>query len=372
MRATRSKTLIRRVAWIMSPISCFAVFWAVFVYGASGPRIGPAASGRVLENQVVAMLRQMRKDRRNWDRRDKAVHVADVMRAQKAVDVLYPVKYAEERLLSEGTRVVEPLLSIVRNPHYEHELRMLAWVVLTEFDDPRIVREALQAADRREISPFEFRVASGGQLPYFPSSSQLKGQDVVTWMKNRLSQKSLNQLRLDMLERVIELPFADGGIYPGVPDGRVMRWLNKIYDIDIDDWLAKEAPAALEFRNRQLSKGYDPIQAFTQFRANLHEGIIDEGIKAVFRDPEDQRACRQLIEAVYDDESALHPPHTKGAEDRLRTWYRTHRGSLVYDSGKHRFVVNDKRSNPKSGVNADEGGVPMPPQNSVRAKEGHE
>jgi len=133
------------------------------------------------------------------------------------------------------------------------------------------------------------------------------------------------------------------GIFPGIVDARVLRWFNRLYDRDFDEWLAQVAPDALAFREASLEKGWDPVR-MQRLAADLYLGEPDGAIAKVYASQADQVACRRLLQAAFDRNSPLPPRQVAGWEDRLHDWYRANRHRFVYDYAKHRFVVDDGHS----------------------------
>jgi len=74
--------------------------------------------------------------------------------------------------------------------------------------------------------------------------------------------------------------------------------------------------------------------------------MIDEGIKSVLSNKDDQRACRQLMKVIcesymYKD---LSPPQKNSWDDRVREWYREKRDCLVFEPKTQRFVNASRES----------------------------
>lgn len=322
---------------------CASVSLAL-VLGACGRRDHTATTSRPrkhhtrpADEQVLALLKQMLKDSANDLKRNNYLtnHLLQFAGAKHWYKV-YPTQYAEEKLLSQGKAIVEPLLRIVFDPQHA-ELRWAAWSVLERFEDPRILKAIFDAASKKQITAGQLTGLLRGHLPVHVSSAHLHEDSVIQWLGKQLAAKGYDQIRLDLLDEFMKAKPADGGIWPGVSDIRAERWLNRFYDIDLDAWLAQKAPKALEFRRKQLTKGYDPVVTFSSLRGNIAAGLLEEALVSIFPDPEDRKACSQLLEAAYDESSPLHPKETPGWEQRLRDWYWSQRESLRYDFSLLRF-----------------------------------
>lgn len=144
---------------------------------------------------------------------------------------------------------------------------------------------------------------------------------------------------LQQLDHIMRSNAAEGGLSEGIWDRRVLAWLDRLYDVSLSEWLTEKAPAALQFREREFQKGYDPVIGFARFYGDLLYAKTDDGMQSVFLKPEDRLACHQLIEAVYDDASPLHPERKQGWCESLRNWYWFNRSHFRYDPQKHRLVL---------------------------------
>jgi hypothetical protein len=324
-----------------------ALLTGILVCNANGDATSPplANTFEITQSSVLALLSQSLKDEKAWRDRGGASHWTIVI-SERTVDRLYPVTYADEKLIALGSEVIEPLFRILRDPDVDARIRERAGRILASFDHPRILPEIRQAAADKLLPSSPLYWILGGHLPLSESTKglistpmeQLMPEGLLQWLQDACK-LPYDEVRLRELDIVMKAAgYADGGLCSGTSDHRILRWLDKIYDVDLSKWLAEHAPAAYRFRENQMKKGYDPACAFRRFSSNLHNGIIDEGIKSVFANPDEQTACRQLIEAVYDDSSPLHPPRKPDWVDNLKAWYWGARGRLVYDYERHRFV----------------------------------
>jgi hypothetical protein len=282
---------------------------------------------------VRLLVRAEAEDESNWRKRGHFNgHLTDFL-GNTIWEVIFPVRYAEERIFLLGREAIDPLLQIVGNPSEEYRIRETAWRVLVKFDDPRIREEILRQLKAARLKPFD---AARLLIAHFPleHGSRLVLEDayVLEWLEAN-KDKTFEEVCLRALDDIME---SGEHIRDDIP----LRWLNFMYDQDLDRWLAEKAPDALEFRNRELAKGYDPVVCFGRFCDNLAHGIIDQGIKAVFVDPKDQAGCRHVMMAMdISLKSPIRVPCADDWESRVREWYRKHRSELRYDREKHRFVV---------------------------------
>ena len=297
----------------------------------------PPDSAAIDRGFVVNVLRRGIGDDRNGRKRGSGAHVEFLFPSSVKAEV-YPVSYAQEKLCSLGAAAVEPLLSVLLGGDTEHDVRLLAALTLARLDDSRILPSFADAARRNLLTPRQVKEVLAVHLPFASTIYRYGDKELVEWLLNAETVE-YGELRLRLLDQLIRLRFEDGGLFPLTSDIRVMRWLNRIFDEDIDDWLRAHCPEALAFRDAQLKKGYDPIVAFRCFCGNVEYAGVPEGCWAVLAHADERAACHKLIQVAYNATSPLYPPQQDGWLERLRAWYETNRARLVYDSARHRFVV---------------------------------
>jgi hypothetical protein len=295
--------------------------------------------------EVIALLRQALKDSDAWDKRVRSQSdrwPGGQFHSVKHWYEKYPVAYAKERLIARGSVVARILLEVTRDPK-DADIHFVAWQVLGKLTGPTYLKELSQASKQGRLSPGEVSALVQAFLPVRRSVDYVQDDKVVDWMGRQIADKNCDDIVLDVMDELVKAKYEDGGMYPGVMDERVLRWLGRIYDIDLDSWLATKAPVILKFRQEQLSKGYDPASSFNCDN-NIANGLLDEAMVAIYSRPQDQEACKQLLDAVYPNElpggvrSPLHPQMSPGWEQRLKGWYWSQRPSLRYDSSLLRFV----------------------------------
>lgn len=306
----------------------------------------PAASTSQKE-EVVALIRQALLDS---DAQDKRVRMQSdrippwQARSAKHWSKQYPVSYARERLIARGRSVVPALLEITRDPSCT-DLHCSAWDYLGTLDYPDYLKQLYEAGRQERLTPSQVSGVILTALPVRMQAEFLQNDKVMDWLGSQLN-KNYDQIVLDLLDKLFTAEYADGGLFPGMANDHVLRWLDRIYDIDLDSWLAQNAPAALKFRREQLAKGYDPATSF-ELAQNISDRLLDEALVAIYPQPEDQKACRALLEAVYMSTTSaplLRPEAKPGWEQRLRDWYRNQRASLRYDRSLMRFVPKTSRA----------------------------
>lgn len=286
---------------------------------------------------VLELSEYADKDSRALDRRNTWYNdmVPTQFLGKKTWDIIFPLTYAGSKLVSQGELALPALLRLAEEQG--------SWLMVARFDDPRLLQLAVTAYQDGRVDYTNFGYFLGSHLPdvYNPLPAPGYGSEekIAEWIQTNLSGKSYQEICLESMD--ILMQHKDPLTLSHFLGKRwVLRWLNRVGDYDLDDWLAVKAPEALAFRNRELKKGYDPAVAFPYFAGDFIEGMMDEGIKAVYPDTNDRKACRQLIEAVYGlYRSPLLVPRAEGWQVRLQQWYWENRHHLVYDFEKHRFVL---------------------------------
>jgi hypothetical protein len=255
----------------------------------------------------------------------------------------YPVAYAEERLTARGAAVAPVLLDVTRDPHLA-DVHFVAWRILGRLIPPTYLKEVHQAGREGRLSAQEVSGLVELFLPIRRPADYWQPEKVMDWLGRQLADKTFDQIVLDEMDAFLKVSYAEGGMYPGLIDERVLRWLNRAYDVDLGAWLADKAPAVLEFRRAQLVKGYDPATSFGLY-GNASDGLLDEAMAAIYLKPEDRKACQELLEAVYPgllpggNRSPLHPEPAEGWEQRLRDWFQGRRPVLRYDPARMHFAA---------------------------------
>lgn len=285
---------------------------------------------------VQLLLRAEVDDEANWQKRNSHINSRLTGLVDRAVwERRYPVGYAHERLFLLGHDAIGPLLEVVNRATEDRRIQQKAWYVLAEFDDPRIRHEILNHVRSSRLTPFEAGWLLSVHLPIGRSSPLLDDSRVMEWLEDN-RHRSYEELCLSLLDDIMKTEQAINR-----NDRSVLRWLNHMYDQDLDKWLEEKAPDALAFRNQELARGYDPIVAYDRLRYNLDEGILDEGIKALFADQPTQAACHRLLDVTQGyGVSPIRVSDASGWEKRIQNWYTQHRGRLKYDRDKHRFTAD--------------------------------
>jgi hypothetical protein len=312
MRLCCNKTLSRSVlvaaiaAGVLVPICCWA----------RSPKLAlPPSADADYEN----VLRREIADRENWRSRAPGGHLSlDALLPGSSLIRKYPVSYGREVLICSGPTAVESLLKLTEKLSDRALLGEVA-TVLSYSDDERVIET--------------FRV---GHLP-LPNDPRAEAMSYA--LKAAKGVDPLSEL--DGIVAAEE----QGGYFV---NPEILRWLNQVFGEDLDQHLQGCAPLALEFRNRQLKKGYDPAIALRRLAVPL---LDDTAIKSLFDKREDQEGCRQLLRVVYCDslpegkrDNRLEVVRRPGWSKQFASWYRQNRAQLAYDRQLHRYVVGSRRA----------------------------
>jgi hypothetical protein len=290
-------------------------WWCTRVPSSLGvvPPAGPA-----LDAFIISQLKQEVADRQAWSKRTVGGHLClEALLPRGVRERVYLVQYGREKLICSGSGVIDPLLRIVAASSPNEPMVQEASIVLSYFDDHRVT-QAIRAGTV--------------QVPIISLSYHFTYAIFTAGNAD-----PLNALDREVVEQERDRQFSHG------VNLMLLRWLNRAYDHDLDEWLAQAAPAALAFRKAQLEKGFDPAVALRRIAIPY---IDERAIDALFPRQEDRDGCRQLFRVVYHDVlpseqrvEALEPPVRSGWQDRLVAWYQENRPYFVYDFSKHRFVV---------------------------------
>jgi hypothetical protein len=242
------------------------------------------------------------------------------------------------KLLRYGGAAIKPLLEIAQDQQYDPECRCYAWHILTCFDDPAIPRALVSDCSRGLPPPGGADFVLIAMLPVMLVDSQYTGPQGVTRIGRLLLEKSHDEAYLTLLDKLVDSPLL------GPSDPHVLRWLNRYYGDDLDDWIAQQSKSVSDFRERAFALGYDPLTIFSGVRYPVFLAQrSDTG--SIWPDKNDARACAHLLtlcpfvsSGPAAEGGPRHPPE-EGWRDRLRKWYKDNRAVLRYDFRRHRFVT---------------------------------
>ena len=301
--------------------------------------VGPGASTTFHqeEDRVARSIRGAMEDGAHFDRLHAAIgsHIGQFL-SPEIWFARYPYNGTTERLISEGASIVEPLTRITRDQSREPDIRNAAFIVLGYFEPQSYLMKLLNDVREGRTKPSDFYSQLAPILPVGDDFTSLPKESTSKWIEERLKTEGFDQMVLEMLDDVMRSKESR----PQPADQRVMLWLNRVYDQDIDELLAKRAPVALRFRNKALANGYDPL-AFDAFRLLWSDSLLESVVNRVYTDPEDRDGCLELFSTIYGSKLLLGPvpKPPPGWRDRLREWFIANRKTFHYDVHLRRFVV---------------------------------
>ncbi|HEY7119398.1 MAG TPA: hypothetical protein VH475_22595 [Tepidisphaeraceae bacterium] len=249
---------------------------------------------------------------------------------------LYPYGFTLERLLARGSVNAEPLRRIANDPKRDPEIRDEAAIALGHFDPASALAISVDEVRDKRLSAIDFYGTLESLMPVGGTVARMPHTQLPDWVSGKLAQEGFDALTLEMLDDVMRTS-GDSLVLHAV-DLRLIRWLNRLNDQDLDDVLARAAPDALAFRNRQLAKGSDPLDPmyYYVFDKWMNDGKLQDAINSTYSDPADRKACRSLFETIHGFVYSDAPP---GWDQRVRAWYFANRAAFKYDPQRRRFVV---------------------------------
>ncbi len=338
-------------------LGCFTVAvlesYTLMVVGCSHPPAtqpsAPSATESVAQQadrkRIVHLLRQQVVDEDHLGKRAAAMgwHLGDFIPGNATMcKVAYPVHWAKQKIVMEGTPVVPTLLDILADPRLSRAVHFVAAADLTFFDDAQILRNYYDAATCGRLTAFEFYWCLRYHLPYIehcPPSLNTSEEHRwrIAWVKELLDQ-DFDDSRLRLLDRFVRNTEAKR--YEGNEYEVLLRWLNRHDGENFDAVLAREAPDALAFRNRELAKGYEPVFAFGPLQDSSSPSEVNEqALRLLFSEPCDRKACSELLQVSWRRGGVMTNQGIEDLRKAMINWYWENRSKLRYDFTKHRFVV---------------------------------
>lgn len=295
-----------------------------------------------LQDSIRRLLAEMVRDNRSaevstsWS----LWHLSDFLGGRRTIGAVVPFSFATERCIALGRPAYDALASLLLSDNLSSDQALCAFEVLSRVDDPRLPCIASSLSRRDDLHVESQRVVLNKCLYFVPPLSEH-----LAWRSfcDQLCRDGTRAVRISALDyyigRQIDAPHH---LIPSEIDVVSLAWLNRIYDIDLDDWLQSRAPLAYAFRRRALDQGYDPLFLQSSFRDDAaRKAAIASG---VFSNKEDESGFSQLMEVLYDKDSLLHPRPGQNWILSLQEYYVRHRDHLIYVPELHRFSISGKES----------------------------
>ena len=255
---------------------------------------------------------------------------------------VFPPDATGERLLSKGKTLIVPDARLIAEDASESQaVRDTAAFYYGYFDEPWYLRWLAGKPRPTERSQIELWDDLRDRLPTTPE--QLSNDRGLTqeWLTRELkNQPSFGELILTQFDKVMlpDLPSVEDGLIE--QDRRLVKWFNRLNDVDIDEWLVVHAPKSLEYRQRTLREtGVDPLTAYADQAVDPERrGLLFKALPAT-----EAQACLDLLNVVFpnniDDPRRLPPQSDAKWRERVCAWYWAHRKEFAYDPALRRFVL---------------------------------
>jgi hypothetical protein len=315
------------IAAVVAAIFMFLALWA---RSGSPDRIlteRRGANGELTRDQVERLLACVERDQANDDKRTRWYGHARGPRVvrdafDRVVEAAFPNRNTDAKFAHAGRAASGALLAVVLDPSETLTRRETAAYTAATIDPYKMLQAIQQPiASERVPGPFALKIAfyclpHGTNRPVSAYSSQNHVSDSA-W-------KNVDTICLEWLD--VKVGSAD--LMPN--DWTILWWLNRYRGMDLDDWLAKQAPEVLAFRRKEIDRGCDPIR-LVFWVGNGEEYLV----RSLYPNETDQSAMERLCR-IFCSQST---PREGDWNATLRQWYKANRSRLVYDTKKMHFVV---------------------------------
>jgi hypothetical protein len=131
------------------------------------------------------------------------------------------------------------------------------------------------------------------------------------WLKHELeTQPTFDAMVLARFDQIMipDLHSQKDGLIE--EDRRLVKWFNRLDDVDIDEWLGAHAPKSLEYRRRTISgTGVDPLTAYADQAVDAERrGLLFKALPAA-----EAQECLELLNVVFPnniDDPRKRPPQS--------------------------------------------------------------
>jgi hypothetical protein len=266
---------------------------------------------------------------------------------------VFPPYVKHDRLLSQGKVLLVPDAKLIAEDASENQgVRDEAAFFYGYFDEPWYLRWLAGKTYPTEPMQFELYKILDRILPSLPHEISYPHYDLThEWLTRQIATyatfDAVVLARLDAI-MILDLPPQIQGLQE--QDRRLVKWFNRLNDVDIDEWLEVHAPKSLEYRQRTIREtGVDPLTAYA-----VAGNASDEGRrKILFRalPATEAQACLDLLNVVFpkniDDRRKRPPQSDANWRERACAWYWAHRKEFTYDPALRRFVLPSETSQGK-------------------------
>jgi hypothetical protein len=315
-------------------------------------------NGELTEMQTASLLQLVLKEiaTEAWHRQRGTNAGVVPATLEGAVEWAFPTGDALAKMTHEGRSASGPALRLAFDPKMPLPLRMAAINVLVATDPYGTLQAFSKPPVAGQVPPYLANV----MVSCLPRAADLsmRFSNPSQWFAQELETKSVDTICLERLDEAVR----SKGLVAS--DTSVITWLNRYRGEDFDEWLAKNAPNVLEFRNREIARGIDPVRLVclvaqdatppddidvTLYRQSLAKKgisgqVADEALlKKLWPGESDQAAMRDLIRIC----DQYNPPLEEADwQTWLIRWFDENKDKLVYDGAKRRFVVGKGAAQP--------------------------
>ncbi len=288
--------------------------------------------GRALTTaEMEAAVNALIADHERWARRQRIESRFGWFLPDAVVYALAPDDHAMPRLVRERAAVLAPLLATVQDRKAHPWVREYAWFVLSAYDDPGILA-ALFGAHGTDMAPANEQLILTSLLPVYPDAASAWTDADIAGLDQKLRTDGYGELCLSLLDTHLQRPDRQPWDYVA------LRWLNRYYAVDVDEWLGANCPEALALRNTELARGYDVLLAANPGRAGTTYWVTDDDARALWSDEASRRGFDFLGRCLGPAGTGPRPA-SAGWRAALLKWYQENRSRLVYDADERRFAV---------------------------------
>jgi hypothetical protein len=264
---------------------------------------------------------------------------------------VFPPDATGERLLSEGKTLIVPDARLIAEDASENQaVRDTAAFYYGYFDEPWYLRWLAGKSYPSDSTHEDIMNGPDSELhsklrellPSLPPQLDYPHWNLTSeWLKHELDiQPEFGALVLARFDQIMhpDLPSGKDGLIE--QDRRLVKWFNRLNDVDIDEWLTVHAPKSLEYRQRTLREtGVDPLTAYADQAVDAERrGLLFKALPAG-----EAQQCLDLLNEVFPnniDDPRKRPPQTDAKwRERVCAWYWAHRKEFTYDPALRRFVL---------------------------------
>jgi len=364
--STRKLLLMVALFVLVLVVGGTALFWLIF----RGPGKDPdkilawprERNGELTEMQTASLLQLVAKEVEvaAWHLQRGAKPGAVPAMLEGTMEWAFPTGDALPKMAHEGRKASGPALRLAFDPKMPLQLKLQAIYVLAITDPHGTLQAFSKTLVAGQVPPYLAHNVTVLCLPQIIDITT-RFSNPSQWLAQELDTKTIDAICLEQLDAAVRRKDLVAS------DTSVITWLNRYRGEDFDEWLAKNAPNVLAFRNKEIARGIDPVRLVwlvardaqppddidvTLYRQSLVKKgisgqIADEVLlKKLWPEASDQVAMRDLIRICG---QYIPPLEEADWQTWLVRWFDANKDKLVYDPEKGRFVVDAAKGRAASG-----------------------